>query len=76
MTEKAPVYVKVDEYKDVLDIIGVVKAKLAESKEILKKISEIKSKEDAEIENWQSQIDEIEEKFAYVDKALFEPDSL
>ncbi|MBW2979293.1 hypothetical protein DRZ77_01115 [Candidatus Woesearchaeota archaeon] len=71
-----PVYVKVDEYKDVLDLLNMIKNKLAEAKELLSRINELKNEEDAELELWHSGIEEIEKKIEFVDKALFRPSML
>ena len=38
-----PVYVKIDEYKDVLDLIKMIKNKLAEAKELLSRVNELKN---------------------------------
>ena len=35
-----PVYVKVDDYKDVLDIIEVIKEKITETRDVLQKIND------------------------------------
>jgi len=71
-----PVYVKIDEYKDVLDLIKMIKNKLTEAKELLSRINELKNEEDAELELWHSGVEEIERKIEFVDKALFEPSML
>ncbi|HDM43615.1 MAG TPA: hypothetical protein ENG02_00270 [Candidatus Woesearchaeota archaeon] len=73
---EAPIYVKVDEYKDVLDLLNMIKNKLAEAKELLSRINELKNEEDAELELWHSGIEEIEKKIEFVDKALFRPSML
>ncbi|RLE45172.1 hypothetical protein DRJ16_00170 [Candidatus Woesearchaeota archaeon] len=73
---EAPIYVKVDEYKDVLDLLNMIKNKLAEAKELLSRINELKNEEDAELELWHSGIEEIEKKIEFVDKALFKPSML
>ena len=71
-----PVFVKIDEYKDVLDIMNMVKNKVAEAREILNRVNEIKNEEDAELELWHSSLDEIERKVEFIDKTLFEPKRL
>ncbi|RLE44292.1 hypothetical protein DRJ19_00705 [Candidatus Woesearchaeota archaeon] len=71
-----PIYVKIDEYKDVLDLLNMIKNKLAEAKELLSRINELKNEEDAELELWHSGIEEIEKKIEFVDKALFRPSML
>lgn len=72
----APVFVKIDEYKDVLDITGMVRNKLDEAKSTLGKINELKNQEDSELESWSKALNEIERKIDFIDKALFEPESL
>jgi len=68
--ETAPVFVKIDEYKNVLDIIQVLKGKVREGKDILAKITQLKSEEDAELEEWSAELDEIEKRVDSMDKGL------
>jgi len=68
--------VKVDEYKDILELVGTIKAKLEDAKETLNKINEMKNDEDSELDLWHTEIEEIEKKVEHVDKVLFEPESL
>ena len=71
-----PVFVKIEEYKDVLDIMNMIKHKIEEAKETLGKINELKNEEDAELELWHTGIEEVERKIVFVDKVLFEPSAL
>lgn len=68
-----PIYVKLDEYKDILDIINLLKNKIEEAKSILGKINELKNEEDSELELWKNKLEEVERKVGYIDKTLFEP---
>ena len=74
--ETMPVFVRMDDYKDVLDVINMIKNKISEARETLGKINELKNEEDAELELWQTGVEEIERKIEFVDKTLFEPSSL
>lgn len=74
--ERMPVFVRIDDYKDILDVINMVKNKINEAKETLGKINELKNEEDAELELWQTGIEEIERKVEFIDKTLFEPSAL
>ena len=76
MPEEMPVFVKIDEYRDILDVMNMIKNKLEEAKETLGKINELKNEEDAELELWHTGIEEIERKMTFVDKTLFEPSTL
>lgn len=71
--EEMPVFVKIDEYKQVLDIMNVIKGKIGQARETLAKINQIKNEEDAELEQWKNSLDEAERKIEFVDKTLFEP---
>jgi uncharacterized coiled-coil protein SlyX len=76
MNKEMPIYVKIDEYKEILDVINMIKTKVAEAKETLGEINKIKNEEDAELERWHLDLEEVERKMEYVDKALFEPEAL
>lgn len=67
------VYVKVEEYKDVIDLLSLIHEKLNESKIILNKIHEITGKENQKLEEWASGIDEIEKKMEDVNSILGRP---
>lgn len=70
-----PIYVKLDEYKDILDIMGLMKTRINEAKKIMGKINEIKNEEDSELELWKSELDEVDRKVEFIDKTLFEPEA-
>ena len=74
--ESAPVFVRIEEYKDVLEVMNIIKNKIKDAKEVLAKINELKNDEDAELEMWKTSLDEVERKVSFVDKALFEPGAL
>lgn len=70
--ENKPLFVKIDDYKDVVDIMTLIKKKLYDAKTILSSINDIKEQEDNEIQQWNNSIDDIESKIEYIDKNLFE----
>ena len=70
-----PVFVKIDEYKDVLDVIELIKNKIVQANSILGKINELKNEEDAELEIWKTNLREIERKIDALDQSLLEPGS-
>ncbi len=71
----APVFVKIEDYKDILDVLDLIKDKLAEAKRTLADLNELKNDEDAELELWSSTLNEIENKLDDIDRSLFEPES-
>ena len=70
---EAQVFVKIDEYKDVLRTVGLIKDKLNEAKNTLGKVKELKQQEDVELEVWDGKLSEIENKIVGIDDILFEP---
>lgn len=68
------VYVKLEEYKDIMEIITLIKSRIKQARYILEKISELKKKEDAEIETWTSEINNVEERVETIDKTITEPE--
>jgi len=73
---ETPLFVKIEEYKDVLDVVNMIKSKIADAKRTLGKINELKNEEDAELESWRSTLEDMERKVEFVDKALFEPEAV
>jgi uncharacterized protein Yka (UPF0111/DUF47 family) len=75
MERQAPIFVKVDEYKDVLDILDLVKNKIREAKTTIGEINELKNQEDNEIALWSNEIADIERKVDFIDQTLLEPEN-
>lgn len=74
-TGEAPVFVKIEDYKDILDILELIKDRLSEAKKTLADINEMKNDEDAELEMWGSTLNDIEKKIESINRSLFEPES-
>ena len=70
---EAQVFVKIDNYKDVLRAVGLIRDKINEAKGALGKIKELKAQEDSELEEWDGKLSEVEGKIEDIDKILFEP---
>ncbi|MDP6648249.1 MAG: hypothetical protein QGH34_02560 [Candidatus Woesearchaeota archaeon] len=72
---EAPVFIKIESYKDVLDVLDLIKDRLGEAKRTLADINELKNDEDVELDLWSSTLDEMERKIENIDRTLFEPES-
>jgi hypothetical protein len=72
MEKNVPVFVKIVDYKEVLDIVDVLKQKLKETTQTLEHIRELKSEEDKELQEWEKSITEISRRIAFIDSAFFE----
>lgn len=71
---KASVFVKIERYKDVYDILGVIKEKVANIDSALARIKEIKGKEDSELTAWKSLLQAAKVKISEIDNHLLEPE--
>ena len=72
--EKMPVFVKINDYKDVLDLVEVVRKRIDDAKSTLLKIHDLKNEEDQLVDQWQSSLTEIEKKVEFIDHTLNEPE--
>ncbi len=73
MDGKAPVFVKIDEYKDIMDIMALMREKLRQAKFLLDKVAELKAQEDQELATWAKELEDVEARVSSIDKSLFEP---
>jgi len=76
MERQTPVFVKVDDYKDVLNILDLVKNKIKEAKSTIHEINDLKNQEDSELAIWANEIADIERKIDFVDQTLLEPENM
>ena len=72
MEHNVPVFVKIHDYKEVLDILDVMKQKIKETNDSLAKIKELKTQEDLEIKDWEKNLEDINKRITFIDKAFFE----
>jgi hypothetical protein len=76
MVTNMPVYVKIDEYKDILDIMELIKGKVEQAKKTLGKINELKNSEDTQLEMWKDNLEDVQRKIDMIDSVLFQPESM
>ena len=71
--QNIPVFVKVEEYKDVIDMMKVLKDKGNEAQGVIDDINNLRDEEDAEISLWTKNLEEVNLKLDFIDDLLFEP---
>lgn len=71
MDELTPVFVKIDEYKEVLDILEVIKGKIDVAQKTLQEVKKLKDEEDRELSSWSTNLDDITTKVDAIDKTIF-----
>jgi hypothetical protein len=76
MNKEMPVFVKIEEYKDVLDVLELIKNKIVQAKDVLEKINELKNEEDVELDLWKTSLHEIERRVDELDETLLEPENV
>src|SRR3989344_5802854 len=60
--EGRPIFIKLDDYKDAIHTLDIIKARLRETEKILNEISNLRREEDRELENWKSDLERMKEK--------------
>ena len=69
-----PIYVKIDEYNNVLQMISAIQKKLDSAKGLLDEISALKDREDSEIESWKLGLEDMQKKATYFTELLQKPE--
>lgn len=67
-----PIFVELNDYKYILDTIDETKSKVKESGEHMFKIEEYNEQKHYECEQWKGCLEDIQRKFVYIQKTLFE----
>ena len=67
------VFVKINEYKEIVDVIELIRGKVKEAKDTINALNELKNKEDAEIQKWAQAFIEIEQKVDDIDSLMVQP---
>ncbi len=68
--DKKQLFVKVDEYKDITEILTLAHQRLEQAKTTLARIADLKQQEDSEFESWSNELAEIERRVEAVDRTL------
>ncbi|MDP1728580.1 MAG: hypothetical protein Q8L27_00060 [archaeon] len=68
---KEPVFVKLDKFKDSVHKFDEIKSKVSDIDSTLKKIKEIRDKEEGELKAWEEKVQLIKEKVDNIDNSLF-----
>ena len=67
-----PVFVKIEDYQEILNIVDVIKANLLKTKQTVESINHLKDREDDILKGWNSGLDEISKKIENMSLTLFE----
>ena len=70
--ENVPIYVKVDKYKELLDIIKGINNKLASVDKTIDKINALKIQEDEQLRQWGENLTDIKGRLEKINQAFYE----
>ena len=74
--EQKPVFVRLDEYKNIIALVGSLQAHVDNAKATLAQIHKLKQEEDVELEIWQTVISEIESRTDFINTTLTQPEEM
>lgn len=69
--QKEPIYIKLDKFQDSVKSFEIIKAKAGDIEATLKKIKEIKDREDSELAEWESELQTMKARMESIDNAFF-----
>lgn len=67
-----PLFVKIEKYKDVVETLNKLKAKLHDADDVLSRLNTLKDKESRELSAWHSDLERIRNQLLDIDRKLFE----
>lgn len=70
--ENVPIYVKVDKYKELLEVLKTINVKLSTVDRTISKINDLKAEEDAQIRQWNDNLADIKARLEKMNQAFYE----
>lgn len=67
-----PVFIEINDFKEVMEFLGQIKNELKNGDGIMYKLNEIKGMQDKKYDSWKNTMQDLERKFIYVEKTIFE----
>ena len=65
-----PAIVAVDDYKRIINDTNIVRSKLMDAENFVRRLGDLKNEEERTFEKWRSQLESVEKKLSYVDKVI------
>ena len=69
--EAVPIFVRANQFKDILKGINVVKVNLKKSDDVLLRLDDLENSKEREFTKWRSEMEDIQNKIMFIDKILF-----
>ena len=68
---EAPVFIKIEQHKELADILVAVNEKIREASTLLTELQQVKAEEDQQIAAWSKSLDEVKTRAVELHQALF-----
>ena len=68
--ENFPIFIKIDDYKDVVEILARTREQVGQARQLLARIGEVKAHEDELLAQWAHEIEDVEHRIEEIDKML------
>lgn len=69
-----PLFIKVEHYKELLDIMDFIKARISDIEKDIENLKSLRDKEANEIESWSSRLEEVKAKLDSIYGEVFTPE--
>lgn len=69
--ETAPLFVKIDKYKELTKVLAAIDEKLRESDILLARLEKLKEDEDAQLAGWRASLDDVKARSEELHNQLF-----
>jgi chromosome segregation ATPase len=76
MSKNMPVFIKVERYEDISKTITKIRQMLKDAKDSLDKISNLRGQEEREIEEWNAELEAVEERLTTIEETLLHPEQI
>tara|TARA_Y100000031_G_C8102745_1_gene329505 strand:- start:73 stop:315 length:243 start_codon:yes stop_codon:yes gene_type:complete len=70
--DNKPIFIKIDQYKDMKEVLGLLQGKVNEAKKVLADLDELKRQEDDELVHWQTEVGDIEQRLDLMNRILMD----
>src|SRR3989344_5812411 len=67
-----PIFIKLENYKEVLTTIESIRKKIRDAESMLGEISRVRNEEDRTLESWKVQVESVKNRLLDIDRKLFE----
>jgi hypothetical protein len=70
--ENVPIYVKVDKYKELVEVLKAISSKIQSVDKTIERISALKSQEDTQMQAWTENLADIKARLDRINKAFYD----